>query len=274
MLNVVRMKRRADRLWINFGQQVRDARLAKRLSVRDVATAAQTSAAMLYRIEAGEVASTDTAQRVAAALGRRAELQLIDPRRREARPNLSADPVHSAMGEYEASHLRAAGWSVGIDEPYQHYQFAGRADMVAWDLESAALLHIENRTRFPDFQDMAGAYNAKRAYLGAALAQRLVIPRWRSETHVIAALWSAEVLRALRRRTESFRSLCPDTTRAFERCWTGALPERGTTSTMVVLDPLAAGRQRVFMGLEEALNGARPRHRGYSEVASMLEREA
>ena len=55
------------------------------------------------------------------------------------------------MGEYEASHLRALGFKVGIDEPYQHYQFAGRADLVAWDVDARAFLHIENGTRFPDF---------------------------------------------------------------------------------------------------------------------------
>jgi hypothetical protein len=39
---------------------------------------------------------------------------------------------------------------------------------------------IENRTRFPDFGETAGAFNAKRAYLGAALAERVGISRWAS----------------------------------------------------------------------------------------------
>jgi len=204
------MAARSDRIWLAFGIQIRDARLQKAWSIRELAERAGVSVGMTYRVESGHPASTDTATRLATALGRRAELGLVDPRRRDARPNLSADPVHSAMGEFEAEHLRRAGFKVGIDEPYQHYQFAGRADLVAWDADARALLHIENRTRFPDFQEMAGAFNAKRAYLASALAERAGVFGWRSQTHVMAALWSSEVLHAVRLRISSFHSLCPD----------------------------------------------------------------
>lgn len=172
------------------------------------------------------------------------------------------------MGEFEAGHLVPYGFMVGIDEPYQHYQFAGRGDVVAWDLAARALLHIENRTRFPDLQETAGTFNAKRAYLGAALAQRLGIRGWSSETHVIAALWSAEVLHALRLRPASFRSMCPDSADAFAAWWAGKPPIRGATSSLVVLDPLATGRQELFVGLDHALASARPRFRGYADAAS------
>ena len=157
-----------------------------------------------------------------------------------------------------------------MDEPYQHFQYAGRADLIAWDLEAAALLHIENRTRFPDLQEVAGSFNAKKAYLGDALAKRLGIRYWRSQTHVVAGLWSAEVLHALRQRAESFRSICPDAPSAFEAWWAGRPPASGKTSTLVVLDPLASGRQRLLIGLDEALAGARPRHRGYADAATKL----
>ncbi len=253
--------------------EVREARIARGWSVRELASRAGLSAGFLYMVEAGTSGSEEAAARVATALGRRAELHLTDPRRRgEERRNLAADPIHSAMGELEAGHLRPFGFSVGIDEPYQHYQFAGRADVVAWHLENAALLHIENRTRFPDFQEMAGAFNGKRAYLAASLGERVGVQRWRSQTHVIAALWSSEVLHALRLRQESFRALCPDPTdagSAFSAWWSGTPPIAGATSLLIVLDPLAQGRQRPFIGLDEALT-ARPRHRGYAEVAAKL----
>jgi transcriptional regulator with XRE-family HTH domain len=267
------MPRRVDRLWVTFGQQVRDARDAKRLTVRELANRAGISAAMLYRVEAGEPASTDLAAAVANALGRRAELHLVDRRRTEPRQSLSADAVHSAMGEFEARHLRRLGFQVGIDEPYQHYQFAGRADVVAWDVSVRAMVHIENRTRFPDIQEMAGAFNAKRAYLGQALATRVGIARWASETHVVAALWSAEVLHALRMRPDSFRSICPNGPDAITMWWGGRPPETGsTTSCLIVVDPFAATRQRTFIGLEEAIAGARPRYRGYADAASRAQK--
>jgi hypothetical protein len=173
------------------------------------------------------------------------------------------------MGELEAAHLGGIGLRVGIDEPYQHYQFAGRADVVAWDLTRAALLHIENRTRFPDFQEMAGSYNAKRAYLPASLGARLGVARWSSQTHVVAALWSAEVLHALRLRHSSFRSICPDEPATFTSWWVGDPPRAGTTSTLVVMDPTAAGRQRLFVGLDASIS-VRPRHRAYAAAAARL----
>lgn len=259
----------SDRLWVSFGAQVREARIDRRWTIRDLARRAGVSAGMAYRVESGATASTDTAQRLATALGRRAELQLVDPRRREIHANRTVDVVHSAMGELEAAHLRRLSFPVGIDEPYQHYQFAGRADAVAWDLDRAALLHIENRTRFPDVQETAGSFNAKRAYLGASLADRLGIRRWSSETHVIAALWSAEVLHVLRLREQSFRAICPDPADAFADWWLGTPPVTGAVSAFVVLDPLAAGRQRPFIGLDAAIL-ARPRHRGYADVARLL----
>jgi len=261
-----------DRIWLAFGLQIRDARLQKAWSIRDLATRAGVSIGMTYRVEAGQSASTDTAARLAAALGRRVELVLVDPRRREARPNLAADVVHSAMGEFEAAHLRKLGFPVGIDEPYQHYQFAGRADVLAWDLGERALLHLENRTQFPNLQEAAGSWNAKRAYLADSLAKRLR-PRggWRTVTHVMVALWSSEVLHALRLRTETFRSLCPDPAVAFEAWWSGGAIDTGHTSSLIVLDPLATVRQRTWLGMEDALS-VRPRVHSYADAAERLRR--
>ncbi len=90
--------------------------------------------------------------------------------------------MHAAMGELEARALQRPGVRISIDEPYQHYQFAGRADVVAWDDEN--LLHIENRTRFPNLQEAAGSYNAKRQYLASSIAQRLDLgSAWLAKRH-------------------------------------------------------------------------------------------
>ena len=258
------------RLWFGLGRQLRDSRLAKRLSVAEVAARADVSTDVIYLIEAGASASTEAVVRIIDALGLRLEFSISDPRRREGRPSLSADPVHSAMGELEAAHFAGLGFRVGIDEPYQHYQFAGRADLVGWDVDARALLHIENRTRFPDFQEMAGAFNAKREYLADSLAARAGVTTWRSQTHVIAALWSSEVLHALRLRKASFRALCPDPGRVFQVWWEGNPPKVGASSTLIVLDPTAEGRQRTWITLDDAM-GARSRHRGYSDAAATLE---
>jgi DNA-binding XRE family transcriptional regulator len=258
------------RFWATLGIRLRDARLARGLTVAELAARAGTSRSSVYEAETGRPTSLEAIARLAQGLGLRIETELVDPRqRRGARQDLSVDPVHSAMGEFEARHFRALGVAVGIDEPYQHYQFAGRADLIAWDLDRRALLHIENRTRFPDLQRVAGSYNAKRAYLAAAIGKRLGAGQWASQTHVIAGLWSSEVLHVLRLRTETFRALCPDPASAFEAWWAGSPPRTGTASVLVVLDPFARGRRRVFIGLDVA-TVVRPRLAGYVEAARRL----
>jgi hypothetical protein len=176
------------------------------------------------------------------------------------------------MGEYEARHLRGLGYELGIDEPYQHYQFAGRADVIGWSRSERLLLHIENRTRFPNVGEAAGAWNAKRAYLPDALARRLGIGRFRATTHVMVALWSSEVLHDIRIHPNTFRALAPDPAVAFETWWKGTpSPQSGGSTTFVLLDPFAVGRQRPFIDLETALRpSARPRVTGYAEAVGRL----
>ena len=256
-------------LFAVVGARIRDERRARRLTLRALAARAHLSPAAVQSIESGRAGSVDAYARLATALNLRLEIDLVDPRRRAPSPARQVDLVHSAMGEFEVAHLRPFGYGLAVDEPYQHFQFAGRADVIAWDADKRALLHIENRTRFPDLQETAGSFNAKRAYLGRALAERLNLGRWRSETHVIAALWSAEVLHTLRLRTETFRALCPTDPAPLEGWWSGTPPSSGLHSCLVVLDPAANSRQRQWIDLNAALT-AKPRHRGYADAASAI----
>jgi hypothetical protein len=177
------------------------------------------------------------------------------------------------MGEAEAASLTAFGFEVLLDEPYQHYQFAGRADIVAVDRARRALLHLENRTRFPDIQAAIGSYNAKRAYLAPQLAERLGIRGgFRTVTHVVVALWSAEVLHTLRLRHVSFRAACPDPAGEFGAWWEGNTPDpNGSKSTLMVFDPVEGRRstRRRWVGLED-VRTIDPRYRGYADALAKL----
>lgn len=261
-----------NRLWIGLGRQIREARLARQWTTTRLGEAAGVSRWLVYLAERGQPISVEAAARLGHALGLRLEVELVDPRKRVAPSGRQTDLVHSAMGDLEAGHLRRLGHPVAIDEPYQHFQFAGRADVAAWNIAKRALLHIENRTRFPDLQEMAGAFNSKKAYFGRVMADRVGLRAWASETHVLVALWSSEVLHSLRLRAESFRAICPDPTTSFEGWWSGVPPAAGRSSTLVVLDPLAVGRQRLFVALDDAMT-VRPRHRGYADVAQRLARD-
>jgi transcriptional regulator with XRE-family HTH domain len=265
-----RVARAVRRLSLAAGYRLREERLRRRWSLREVAQRSGLSVGVVQGVEVGRPAFIETYARIADALHLSLELVVSDPRRRDALPRHDADLVHAAMGELEVSHLAAAGFETGVDEPYQHYQFAGRADVVAWHRPSRALLHIENRTSFPDIQSAAGSWNAKRSYLAPHLAERLGVGRWTSVTHVMAVLWSSEVLHSLRLRESTFRALCPDDDGAFLGWWAGSPPTTGTTSTLVVLDAAATRpRQRRFCSLNDGLR-ARPRYRNYAEAAQQL----
>jgi hypothetical protein len=255
----------------SIGQALRGERLRRRWTLRQLAAAAGVSASLIQRLEAGDRGSLEAYARVATALGLRPELTAVDPRKRSDWAPRQEDPVHAAMGEVVARRLRSRGFTAAIDEPYQHYQFAGRADVLAGELERRALLHIENRTRFPNIQDALGSYNAKRAYLPAVLAGRLGIERagWDSVTHVLVVLWSAEALHAVRMHFDTFRSGCPDPATDFEGWWRGDPPSTGRlSSSLIVLDP-RAGQRREFVGIDEP-GALRSRYRGYADAAAAV----
>lgn len=263
-------RRTVERLAVSLGLQVRDARLRRRWSLVRLATAAGISATTVHHVEAGRLASLETHARLASALGLRLDAAMVDPRRPSA--GRDGDIVHATMGEVEAGRLRARGYRVGIDEPYQHYQFAGRADLIAWSERDRAFLHVENRTRFPDLQEAVGSFNAKRTWLGRAICDREGLATWQNETHVLAVAWSAEALRDIRRFGATIRSVCPDPPIGFAAWWEGVPPPSGRRSEIVVLDPAdQLGRKVRWVDLDRAL-AVRPRHPGYASLADALER--
>ena len=138
-----------------LGSRVREQRVKRRWSQRELATAAGLGKSVVKLAETGESVSVETYVRLALALGLRLEVELRDARRKSSIVAVGQDIVHSAMGEFEVDRLSRFGFRTGVDEPYQHYQFAGRADVIGWDVDARALLHIENRTRFPNIQEVA-----------------------------------------------------------------------------------------------------------------------
>jgi transcriptional regulator with XRE-family HTH domain len=273
--------RALNRLAVSAGRAALAERRRRGWSGKVVAGRAGISIGYLSELEGGAPVSLETYARVFTALDLPLDL------RADGRDRVTTSPgqdfVHAAMGDLEAQRLRRFGLSVAIDEPYQHYQFAGRADIVAWDLEARALLHIENRTRFPNIQHALGSFGSKRAYLGAVLAERLGLGRfgWLSETHVLAGLWSGELMRDVRARETTFRVACPDGLAALDRWWagtvrlmtaspTGARSRLPRSSTLFVLmDPAPGVREAFRFASLERLDG-RPRYADYASAARAL----
>lgn len=110
------------------------------------------------------------------------------------------------------------------------------------------------------------------------MAERAGIgPRgWHNVTHVMACVWSAEVLHAIRRNRRnraSFDALCPDPPDTFLAWLRGDPPPAGSTSALIVLDPAVSfgSRRRTIAPLTEPPI-LQPRYRGYADAAEALRR--
>jgi transcriptional regulator with XRE-family HTH domain len=267
-------KRMAIRLAAHAGIVIGDERRRRGWTLRDLAARADLAVGSVHAVEHGRPAGLETYSALALGLELELGLDLVDVRKR-GRTVRAEDPVHAAMGEAIAARLSSHGFEIAIDEPFQHYQFAGRADILAWDVQSRALLHVENRTRFPNVQEAFGSYNTKRRYLPDVVAKRIGFRTgFLSISHVVAGLWSAEVLHGIRIHPSSFRAVCPDGSASFEAWWSGSPPPPGpATSAFVLFDPNGSNttKLRRFIALEQAVaTSVRPRYRGYAHAVDAL----
>ncbi|MFH0751029.1 MAG: helix-turn-helix domain-containing protein [Chloroflexota bacterium] len=253
-----------------LGEQVRAARVRRRWTTGRLADQAGVSRTLVYLVERGEPTTMETYARLGGALGLPLEVSLEDPRTK-ARPGRAEDPVHAAIVETLAARYAAQDRLVAVDEPFQHFQFAGRADVTAVDPAGPDLLHHEVKTALPNVGELAGAWNVKRQYLAPAVAQRHGFRHgFRSVTHVLTIAWTADCLHVLRIRGATFNSLGPDAPDAFARWWEGGRPDApGITSTVVIVDPIDRPRAPTWASLGD--HGAdRPRHRGYADLLREL----
>lgn len=256
----------AKRLAFRLGQALRSERRRRMTGIRALAAKAGVATGTIHNVESGEPATIETYARVAKALNRELSMDLTLPGRPSS-PRDGTDLVHALMGEVQMATLRPHGFRLAVDEPWQHFHFAGRADVLESDPQQRALLHLENRTAFPDVQDAIGRFATKRRYLATALGPSLGfagLPR--TQTHVMVALWSNEVMRVLRRDPETFQVTCPDPPDAFLQWWAGHPPLDSVTTTLVLFDPFASGRRQRFLSLD----AARARVHDYADAAERL----
>ena len=91
-------------------------------------------------------------------------------------------------------------------------------------------------------------------------------------THVLAALWSSEVLHVLRLRQATFRRDLPRHVDAFAAWWARIAASEGVTSALVVLDPDRRCRRAASAGSGPTRRHDRPRYRDYADAAAALSR--
>ena len=94
---------------VNAGTRIREARRGRGWSSARLAEAAGVSRTLVHSVEQGNVSTIETYVRLASAPGLYLELAMPDRRRHLTTPR-DEDPVHAAMGEFEAAHLLKAGY--------------------------------------------------------------------------------------------------------------------------------------------------------------------
>src|SRR3954469_13428292 len=82
-----------------------ESRNERNWTAEQLADRAGISRGLVYRALRGEEVSLEATFRLVTALGLKLEWELVDPRLKSPRPR--QDAVHSAMGEFEARHLRS-----------------------------------------------------------------------------------------------------------------------------------------------------------------------
>ncbi len=262
----------ANRIAVRFGERIQNRREERRWTLAVLAKAARLSIGLVHKIDAGQPGSIDSYARLATALG----LDLFDSgdqSRGSDDTHRDQDPVHAAMGEVEAKHLRRLGYVVRMDEPYQHFRFAGRADSWpgTWGAAPSCISRTERASRTSRTRSAVTTESA-----------RTSVACWPSV--------SGSPKGGAARRMRSSRSGHP---RSFEACacasnrsWPSvrtmsrssphggqANPAAGRHTTLVILDPVDFGRrdQASFIGLAD-LGRAEPRYTGYAEAVATLRR--
>lgn len=132
-----------DRLCHRLGAALRAARHARGWTLSHVAEAAALSRSAVARLECGQPGGLLTYLRIADALGLRLTCELTAL----ATALEVEDAVHAVMGEIQARRFGTGSREVLIDEPYQHFRFAGRGDLVVVDRQRRAIAHSELQQR-------------------------------------------------------------------------------------------------------------------------------
>ena len=147
---------------VRFGAAIRAIRLRGRLRQQDVARKARVSRSTVARIETGSVGTltVETLERIAAAVGARAELQL---RWRGGDLDRLLDAGHAAMHDEMAKVFAGLpGWEAVHEASFAVYGERGVVDVLAWHAERRVVLVVELKTQLVDLSEMLGTLDRKR----------------------------------------------------------------------------------------------------------------
>lgn len=147
---------------VRFGAALRAIRLRARLRQEDVARRARVSRSTVARIETGSVGTltVETLERIAAAVGARAELRL---RWRGGDLDRLLDAGHAAMHD-EMAKLFAGlpGWEAVHEASVAVYGERGVVDVLAWHAGRRIILVVELKTQLVDLSETLGTLDRKR----------------------------------------------------------------------------------------------------------------
>jgi len=244
-----------------FGRACRDARLRRRLSQRDLATAVGLSRAYVSMIERGRAnPSLAVVERIGAELG--LDLELLIRTAPTLEVDRQRDLVHARCSGYVERRLRAVGWHVAREAEVIDGRLRGWIDLLAFDPNSETLLVIEVKTRLADIglvERQLGWYGR----LAVDAARRL---GWRPRRIVtwLLVLASDEVDSVIGRNRDLMTTSFP--LRAVEMmAWLGAGRHPALGRGLAMIDP--ASKRRAWL-IRTRVDGRRSpaRYSGYADA--------
>jgi transcriptional regulator with XRE-family HTH domain len=139
-----------------FGAVIRAARVKRRLTQRQVASAAGVSDGSVSRLERGHTATMvmATIRAICSVLDVRVELL---PRSRAADLERTANAAHARLAEAVVEWLGSfSGWIVPPEIGFSNYGERGVIDLLCWHPIRRALLIIELKTEVVDINEVLG----------------------------------------------------------------------------------------------------------------------
>jgi transcriptional regulator with XRE-family HTH domain len=137
-----------------FGSLIRAARVKRRMTQRQLGSAAGVSDGSVSRLERGLADSLSMIRSIARVLDVRVELL---PRSRAADLERVASAAHGALAEAVVAWLGSFdGWVVRPEVGFSHFGERGVIDLVCWHAARRALLIIELKTEIVDVNELLG----------------------------------------------------------------------------------------------------------------------
>jgi len=200
---------------LKVGMAIRAVRRRRGLRQTDVAALSGLSQNVVSQIERGQLehVSLGSLRRVCSCL----EVRIaVAPTWRGGQLDRLLDSRHAALVEQVVGILVSSGWEAIAEYTFNHFGERGSVDILAWQMQSRALLVFEIKSELDDMQDLLSTLDRKRRLVPGLVARER---SWAAETvGVVLVVSEGSVSRAaVARHRATLGASLPDRNVAVKR---------------------------------------------------------